>query len=267
MGFGRVLSIRSSTVPSLLASASSSEGLFMVDWFHSPRLTLVRAEHHIREFNETVNGFIAKRPWTSFVDKDSEPGRDLHKVKLTEQLLEMLPCILFDATNNLRAVLHQIGYACAMAAKSPSLKAIKFPFGPTEDKFRNNLAGGCKDLPSEICAIFEGFKAYQGGNDALWATNEIANANKHFALRAFVLKRPDAFFSARIEGQGSLEEIVSPGGAGIGWDSRKNEITLVSAPAGAKTDISVDITAEVAVEGIQIRGCDAGAPSSMLHAA
>ena len=109
--------------------------LAMADVFYSPRLTLTRADHHIREFNEVLNRFIAERPWTRFIDKDPEFRRDLHKAKLTKEPPEILSCILFDATNNLRAVLDQIGYASAIAANRKSmLKAIKFPFGPTEEK-------------------------------------------------------------------------------------------------------------------------------------
>jgi hypothetical protein len=227
----------------------------MADLFHSPRLTLARAEHHIREFNETVDTFIAEKPWTRFVEHDPKLGRDLHKAKLTKEPPEILSCVLFDATNNLRAVLDQIGYASAVAAKSPSLKAIKFPFGPTEEKWRNNLNGRCKDLPTEIRSIFERSNAYPGGNDPLWATNEIANANKHFGLKGLLLTRPDAFFSARIEGRGGREEIVSPGGAGIGWDAGKNEVTLFVAEPGAKTHVHVNITASVAIDGIQIHAC------------
>jgi hypothetical protein len=95
--------------------------------------------------------------------------------------------------------------------------------------------------------------------------NEIANTNKHFALRAFILTRPDAFFTARIVGPGGLEEIVSPGGAGLGWDPRSNEITLASALAGSKVDMNVNITASVAIEGIQIQGYQSA--SSFLDAA
>jgi hypothetical protein len=46
--------------------------------------------------------------------------------------------------------------------------------GPTEDAVRNNAKGGCKDLPAEITMLFEGFKPYKGGNNALRALNEIA---------------------------------------------------------------------------------------------
>src|SRR5262245_52916922 len=249
-------SIRSSQRP----CDQNGSGVFvMADLFHSPQLTLVRASHHIHEFNETVNRFIAERPWTRFVEHDSNLGHDLHKAKLIKEPPEILSCILFDAMHNLRAVLDQIGYASAVAAKSPFLKAVKFPFGPTEQKWRNNLAGGCKDLPTEIRVIFEGFKAYPGGNDPLWATNEIANANKHFALKGLLLTRPDAFFQARIESRRGIEEIFSPGGAGIGWDAGKNEITLFTAEPGAKTQININIYASVAVDGIQIHGCPTAA--------
>jgi hypothetical protein len=114
----------------------------MTDVFRSPQLTLSRAHHHIRDFHETVNRFVAEKPWTRFVDKNSNPGKDLYKIKFRQQLPEMLPCILFDATNNLRAVLDHVGYASAVAARGSSLKATKFPFGPTEEEFRNNLSPG-----------------------------------------------------------------------------------------------------------------------------
>jgi hypothetical protein len=133
----------------------------MSDFFYSPRLTLVRTQHHISVFQKMVEDFVNGRPWTYFVDKQSQPGQDLHKAKFTSDLPEMLRCVLFDATNNLRAVLDQAGYAAALAAKSTSLKATKFPFGPTLQDWRNNVAGGCKDLPAQIRAIFEATKSYK----------------------------------------------------------------------------------------------------------
>ena len=141
----------------------------MPDFFYSPRLTLARAQHHTHDFSRIVQEFVQGKPWAYFVDKHTQPGQDLHKVQFTSDLPDMLPCVLFDATNNLRAVLDQAGYASAVAANSPPRKAVKFPFGRTVDDCRNNIAGGCKDLPPEICAIFEAAKSYKGGNNTLWA--------------------------------------------------------------------------------------------------
>jgi hypothetical protein len=134
----------------------------MPDLFYSPRLTLSRAQHHIRDFSQMVREFVDSKPWVYFVDKETQPGQDLHKVRFTSELPDVLPCVLFDATNNLRAVLDQAGYASAVAAQRQSLKAVKFPFGPTEQKWRENMKGACKDLPPEISAIFEGEKGYKG---------------------------------------------------------------------------------------------------------
>ncbi len=237
-----------------IAGSLSGSDSIMADLFYSARLTLVRAQHHIRDFNTTVNEFVNGNPWTEFIDKDSNPSQDLYKVKLTHALPEMLPCILFDATNNLRAVLDQAGYASAVAAKRPSLKAVKFPFGPTENDFRNNSAGGCKDLPSEIRTIFENSNAYKGGDSTLWALNEIANTKKHCALKPLVVANPSVFFSGESVGKGGISQIVSPGGFGIGWDPEKNEITLMSVPAGSNFRIDSLITFDIAIEGIDTLG-------------
>jgi hypothetical protein len=160
--------------------------------------------------------------------------------------------VFFLTTNNLRAVLDQAGYASAVAAKSPSLKSVKFPFGPTLQHWQNNVTGGCKDLPPEIRAIFESQKSYKGGNDILWAVNEIANANKHLALKPLIISSPDAFFTLRSVGPGGMIEAVSPGGFGIGWDAKNRQLTLCSLPAAAKTDINLDLTFSVAVDGIDV---------------
>jgi len=224
----------------------------MADLFYSPRLTLVRAQHHIEDFNATVNAFIDSKPWTYFVDKETEPGKDIHKINFTEQPPDMLPCILFDIANNLRAVLDQAGYAAAVAAKAPSLKAIKFPFGPTEHDFRNNVAGGCKDLPAEIRTLFEGFKGYKGGNDTLWALNEIANTKKHCALVPLQISRGVAVFRGRVPDDAKIGHSVDLDGTVRGWDAAKNEMTLVTVPSGTKIHINGHFTFSVAIEGIEV---------------
>ena len=222
----------------------------MTDLFYSPRLTFARAQHHIKDFNRVVGDFVHRDTWAHVVDKDSQPGKEIHKIEFLRPTPDTLPCILFDAVNNLRAVLDQAGYAAAVAAGSPSLKAVKFPFGPTETDFRNNLAGGCKDLPPEIRALFERQNAYEGGNNALWAINEMANAKKHFAL-----------IRARI---GNVSAAVShdagppPGMAGefkkispaVGWDAEKNEMILIIADADA--DVRGHFAFTVVIDSIKV---------------
>ena len=76
----------------------------MAHIFYSARLTLVHAQQHIQKFNMLVNDFVNGQPWTLFAHKDPRPGQHIHKIKFTQQLPQMLPCVLFDIANNLRAV-------------------------------------------------------------------------------------------------------------------------------------------------------------------
>jgi hypothetical protein len=135
----------------------------MANVFHSAHLTFGRAQHHIKEFQSAIDGLVKREAWAFATDTEAHPGKHTDKIKFVGEIPETLTCLLFDIANNLRAVLDQAGYASAVAGKSTSLKAVKFPFGPTEDDWRRNLKGGCKDLPTEIRAIFEGFKGYQEG--------------------------------------------------------------------------------------------------------
>jgi hypothetical protein len=227
-----------------------SDSISMADLFYSPRLTLVRAQHHIRDFSQAVREFVTSKPWTHVVDQDPDTGQHIHKIRIDRQLPEMLPCILFDATNNMRAALDQAGYASAIAAGSPSLKAIKFPFSSCEEKFRDHVAGACKDLPPQVCEIFASYQPYRGGNDTLWALNEIANAKKHLALKPLAMRPPSVFYTADVIGDGWRSEIVSPGGAGIGWDPEEREVTLAITPPGVQPRITTDVTFDIAIEGV-----------------
>src|SRR5579862_7995964 len=100
----------------------------MADLFDSARLTFARAQHHITDFKSAITQFIGEKPQTYFVDTDSQPGKHVHKVTFTRDMPQMLPCILFDAVNNLRSVLDQAGAAAARASGKASPKATSFPF-------------------------------------------------------------------------------------------------------------------------------------------
>jgi hypothetical protein len=98
----------------------------MAEFFDSPRLTFIRAQHHIRDLNTVIGDFVNNKPWTYFVDEEPQSGQHVYKIRLTEPVPNMLPCILFDAVNNLRAVLDQSGYASALASGKVAPKKNQF---------------------------------------------------------------------------------------------------------------------------------------------
>jgi len=225
----------------------------MANLFDSARLTFERAEHHITDFKTLVGGFINDEPWALVVDKESQPGKHIHKIQFKCEPPKMLPCLLFDATNNLRAVLDQAGYAAAVASGNTRLKATKFPFSSCEDKFRHHVAGACKDLPTEVRSLFEGYKAYKGGDDTLWALNEIANAKKHLALIPLRIGNPTISFTSTIK-LGTRDAIWDGKGTvlGTGWDAAKREAELVVCPADVEPQISGHFTFSVTIQNIEV---------------
>ena len=102
----------------------------MADLFASPRLTILRAQHHIDDLNAKINQFVSIQPWSHRIENDSaNPGHELHKIVFERRLPPDLPNIVFDVANNLRAVLDQLGYASAVASGKVDPKSTQFPFG------------------------------------------------------------------------------------------------------------------------------------------
>jgi hypothetical protein len=226
----------------------------MVSLFDSPRLTFARAQHHINDFNMTVDSFVKGNPCTYGIDKDSQPGQDVHRIKFTRELPEILPCILFDIANNLRAVLDQIGYAAAVAGGKTNPKATSFPFGDDLPGLDNNIVRRkvSEHIPTEIVDIFKGFKPYKGGNDTLWALNKLCNAKKHVALVPLGIGNPKVFFSAQ-QGDGTLFAETSRG-----WNPDKREMALMTTPTGTDPQISGHFAFSVSIDSIEVlRGQDA----------
>jgi hypothetical protein len=241
----------------------------MADPFASPKLSLYRAQHHINDLKLQIANFTDEKPWSYVVEKDSETGQYVHKVVFTRRMPINLPSILFDAVSNLRAALDQCAYATAIAANTP-LNHIKFPFASDQSHWVNSVAGGCKDLPAEIQALFRRCNAYKGGNNALWALNQMCNTQKHFALIPFELGSA----MIAIGKEEPIKETINPepgiakrfkikatvtfaGGAmarsNPSWDSIKNEIVLLkSADGGVGLNHQPTVTINIAIDGIDI---------------
>jgi hypothetical protein len=201
----------------------------MADIFKSPKGMLSRAKRHLADLEVQINTFARDKPWTIVIEKDADGATNVVKIKFTERLSDQLPHIVFDCINNLRSALDQAAFAIGSKHIGHSApKAAKFPFGPTEADMLNNAAGGCKDLPAEIRTLFEGFKPYKGGNNALWAMNELCNAPKHKIIYPVVIGGAGVGLGGNFA--------VGAGGLQLGmqrWDSEKNEMEFARFPDGA----------------------------------
>ena len=191
---------------------------------------LSRAKRHLADLEAQINAFVRDKPWNMIIEKDSPNGiTNVIKVKFTKRLSDELPHIVFDCANNLRPALDQMAFGIGVKhAGIPAPKSAKFPFGPTEADMLNNLAGGCKDLPTEIRDLFKRFKSYKGGNNTLWAMNELCNVPKHKTLYPIMIGGAGVGLGGNFS--------IGEGGLQIGpqrWDSEKNELEFARFPDGA----------------------------------
>jgi len=209
-----------------------------------------RAKQQIADLREKINTFSDGRTWTHLVEKDVDGVTDIHKVRFPPNPSREWTHIVFEAVNNLRSALDQIAFNVAILVGKPNAKAAKFPFGPTEADMLNNLAGGCKDLPPEIRAVFRGFDPYKGGNNVLWALNELVNTNKHKLLI------PVAMTSTRIQIPDAMNANAFASNVGT-YDASKNEMTLLKVAVGGQhLKYNMEITPTIAIDHTEdiIRG-------------
>jgi|SRR5579862_172716 len=246
-------------------------------WLHptgkrssSPRLTTLRAEHHINDLNARINEFVSNKPWSDRIESDpNNPGHQVHKIAFARRLPSDLSCIVFDAASNLRAVLDQVGYASAVASGRENPKRTNFPFADDLAGLNNNIDGRkvCDHLPSEITALFRSFKPYKGGNNILWALNRLCNTNKHATLAPFDLGQfnlgaiteisktaqplPSGGGEIRIEGRlsGFIGRITA---ANSSWNAEKHEITISGIPEEVGSQYKADVALNVAIDGIEV---------------
>ncbi|MFZ0602729.1 MAG: hypothetical protein WAN05_15475, partial [Roseiarcus sp.] len=198
------------------------------DPFDSPCLTLERAKHHIRDLKQVIQAFKNEQtqPWSYEIDTDSQPPNTVYKIRFHKLPPSDATCILFDAVNNLRATLDQIGYSAAIASGKIKPERTKFLFGnDVKDPSKWKSTG----LPAEIVDLFRSVEPYEGGNgQRLWAVNRLCNLKKHSqlvptritgAVARFGAYFPD--FTAAVTGFG-----------GSNWMTNEHEFILMVRPPG-----------------------------------
>jgi hypothetical protein len=146
--------------------------------------------------------------------------------------------------NNLRSALDQTGYTTAVLGGKVEPKHALFPIGDDAAGLETGIKGRCKDIPSEIVEVFRSFKAYKGGNDALWALNKL----RHSFHTAII---PSNFLPGAID-IGSLKVVTPPVYLFLPprWDGNKNEVAIARLGPRAELKLKAKFTFSIAFDQI-----------------
>jgi hypothetical protein len=208
---------------------------------------LARAEEQFQDLQREVDGFAMDEPYERVTEPHPDKaGYTVDKIRLTKPIPDSIINIAAEMAYNLRTSLDNAGYALAVASGVVDPRHCAFPFAGTIDKMANAL-GRCKDIPQQIHPLFSGFQPYEGGNDLLWALNEVCNADKHTILQPMGTGVFRASASVRGVGYFCMPEPHV-------WDSTKNEMKIITLGPGAKYEAQFDFRIFVAfgkIKGIE----------------
>jgi hypothetical protein len=154
------------------------------DLFGSPKRRIARAKRHIRNLDARIEKFFKNQPYARVIEPDADGIDQLYKIKLTKPLPESLTDLSNEIVEGLRSGLDQAAFATAVADGKINAKSAYFPIADDVIGLETGIKGRCKDIPSDIITLFRSFNPYKGGNDLIWALNQLCNRSKHRFLTA-----------------------------------------------------------------------------------
>jgi hypothetical protein len=214
------------------------------DPFDDSRRKAARAEQHFVELVKEVEGYHQDQPLEKVeVPHPTMPGHQLHKIVLRKKLPDSIADITGDILNNLRSALDIAAHTVAGASGAQGPRNSAFPFARNLAQMAQAL-GRSKDLPETMQSLFVGLQPYLGGDDILWALNEMCNTDKHKML--VPVGAAAVRVGARVGGTGFFS-MPDP----HIWDRKKNEMDLITFGPGSTYECFFDFHAFVAINDIK----------------
>jgi hypothetical protein len=193
----------------------------MAKLFPSSWQRIARAKTHIRDLDRCVQTFINRKPYKLFIQPQKDGIHEIHKLKaMRRNLPSSFSNIATDAIENLRAALdHPIYTIGAKIHTDPKiLRLISFPFSTDSSTFPSSIGNCCKSFPEEIVSLLTSFKPFNGGNNTLWAINELAKTSKHKALTTVAFN----ILSMKVREISGFVDLALP----PFWDRLNNEFVI-----------------------------------------
>ena len=194
----------------------------MSDPFASSKSNLAWAKETLwPDLDRRLREFHTLDPYAKVIEPDPHnPGWEIHKIKLIQPFPESFGNLTSDIVVNLRSALDNAGHAIAIATGKPDARNTAFPFAKDIGHMASSI-GQSADLPKEIQSLFCGFQPYRGGNDFLWALNELCNGNKH----KFLTPMQTVMWRGKVAVRGFGRPFSMPDPHK--WDSANNEMVVV----------------------------------------
>lgn len=151
-----------------------------------------RAKSKFNQLKSAINTYAAIQPYSVRVDTNGNTHRLV--TRRNENPPEDLAFEVVEIVGHIRSALDKLTVA-TVALNGRGISGIGFPFGaidngkPEPFPSARMEQGVKKKLTPAQWDLIEAYKPYPGGNDTMWAINQIANADKHGADLVRVIPR------------------------------------------------------------------------------
>lgn len=189
--------------------------------FSGPKARIVSARRHITNLLSAEKEFFVEDAFAW--QGEQAPNGNWHtKIKLVKSMPEDIGFCAWDAAQNLRAALDLAVCATATIDGATNLKHTYFHFASSEDEWMKSVRGRTKAAPKYAVDIMNEFKPWGGGNEALYALNRLAVADKHQMVTPVCIQNRSIQFGQLLyTGKGDLRI------GNWGWDINKGELIVM----------------------------------------
>lgn len=159
---------------------------------HGVRLKLHRAHEHLVMLNREIEAFHMSKPYRMVHETWANDTVHILRAEIVRGLPEMLPVILGDCLQNMRAALEHLAWELVVVGDGNPGSKTGFPifkddpFAPGANSgltrsFTNKVSG----MPEEAIAILKGLQPHLGDDpehELLWLLNDYSNIDRHQTL-------------------------------------------------------------------------------------
>jgi hypothetical protein len=209
-------------------------------------LRLEWANQHIQQFEREIQAFHARDNYRLIANVDPQFP---HLVQLTDPppIPPQLNLIASDAVYSMRVSLDYL--ACSLAVLNHgSMSNVYFPIAASVEEYAKlPTQRKIKKLSAEAKRFIHGLKPYKGGNNLLWAINEINKTDKHRNLVLFDEAIPMWYFTPRQDEEArdavtqapqyDYKVTLVPGFANLEGFERQSALTLLKEFLGSVADV------------------------------
>ena len=210
--------------------------------FVSSRTRIKWAKEDAAHFERSARRFFKGAKGAVVVEPDVDGIYEVHKFRLKKPLPDVLTKKTVSSVENLRAALDSAVYEIGGLAGAPKLDKLYFPFCATKADLASRIDSCCKGIPKEIRSLLASYEPYEGGEEVVWAINELCRASKH---RIIIPVNPGAsVVFSHFEIAGGTRPVYVCDGQSILCD--ENEIIIARTERGSKYNYKASIAFGVA---------------------